>query len=279
MGVFFHNIMFYFKDFGKASKDLTDKGVPTNQQLKVNGKYSDIKLSFTGRTTGRFSEAEFEPTYNRGALELSGSFKSDGNYSVSPSYDIPNGKVGGTIGGCVRGDSLSLEGFVDYKFKDQCALSAKIVNANSALTANVSGVTFRGDWALGASVSGKLNDKPKPKISFGAQYNRGCYVATLLTHKSDTVESQFSFIRRTDTHSFGGNFKANYCTGATAAAIAVSCDSCGCGTSTKFVVSTDNTIGVAWEKKLDSNTTVSVGATGNTATKEYTLGINVDLNV
>merc|ERR1712137_1289782 len=138
----------------------------------------------------------------------------------------------------------------DYKFKDQCALSAKIVNANSALTANVSGVTFRGDWALGASVSGKLNDKPKPKISFGAQYNRGCYVATLLTHKSDTVESQFSFIRRTDTHSFGGNFKANYCTGATAAAIAVSCDSCGCGTSTKFVVSTDNTIGVAWKRNL-----------------------------
>jgi len=284
-GLNLFSMTFFYKDFGKLTNDLITKDLPTNEQLKVNGKYKQVKLAFTGKTSGNRAEGVFEPSYCYPdyGLELKGSAKSDGEISATAS--VADKWVNGLNAGITfkSGKNQQLEATADYKHKDVFAVSSKFVfPANdSKSSADLSTAFFKNNWAFGGSLLTKFDESMSSpeKLSVGFQYTSGLYTATtLVTREKSQVSSEFRYFRAHNTSAVGTLIKANHATGSSSAALAVT-KLCDCGGVGKLVISTNSSVALSWKKAVGANTTLTVSAQGNTATKEYQLGLHVDLVV
>jgi|ERR1711862_19780 len=290
MGVFFCGFdmsTFFFKDFGKSAGDLLSKDFPTNEQLKVNSSCKDVKLAFTGKTKGKVAEGIFEPTWkvpgNYG-LELKGSIKTGGEVSATASVTEKLAEGLKFYGTYEKAKDQKFETGVEYKYQDKAAITTKVSfpSTSDAVSADLSGVVFRNNWAFGVALATQFNEKlsaAPDKLSGGVQYKSNDYVASgVLSRTTKEVTGKFTYYRACGKNLVGAQVDTNHNTGAATAALALA-TKCDSGAVTKVTFGTSGTVSLSYKKKIDSNTNVTLGCVANTATKEYNAGLNIEIDM
>jgi len=281
---------FFFKDFGKSTKDIIEKDVPTNEQLKVNTNYNNVKLAFTGKTKGRVAEGVFEPTWNMKdyGVELKGSFKTGGEISMTGTLNdkLTKGlKLNANFVTSTTGKQQKFETSAEYKYQNKAAVTAKVAfpSSTTAVKADFSAVAFRNQWAFGAALATQFNEQmtgAPDVVSVGVQYNALTYNASSVLHRSGAgdISGEFRYFKACGKHSVGSEMKINHSTGdiVGALALATKMDS---GAVSKIVFGSNGCVGFSWKKRIDSNTNVTLGCKANTATKQYEAGLNIEVDL